>query len=1395
MATSATTDLRFRLLGPLEVVKGGEPLHLGGERQRGLLALLLLHANELVTTEQLVEQLFGANASEASVRAVRVAVSRLRRLLDEEILPTRPGGYVIYADPSQLDVAEFEALVIGGRGALERGDPTSAAMSFRSALALFRGPPLADLALLDFVQPEVRRLEELRLSALMDRIDADLALGRGGELVAELEALVQAHPFQERLRGQLMLALYRSGRQSDALEAYRRTRSLLADELGLEPSRALQQLERSMLRHDAALDLPERARTVELTVCPFKGLATFEAADAFYFCGRERLITELIARLASGTFIGIVGPSGVGKSSLLRAGVLPALGAGALPGSADWRVVLVRPGADIEEALASGQRVVIAVDQLEEIFADDVSPAARSTFLAALERAAADPARQAVVLVTVRADFYGRFADHPVLADLLSQNQVYVRGLDREELKRAIEVPASRAGLELEQTLVDALVADTVGEAGALPLLQTTLLELWAAREGRVLRYDAYRSVGGLRGAVARLAEKTFAALPADDQTIARRVMLRLASGEEGALVRRRVALDELERVGGARRVVDALVAARLLTVDEGQVEISHEALLHEWPRYQSWLEDDRVGRRVHAHLTASAEDWEARGRDTADLYRGARLSAALELPGTDLSDHERDFLTASRSEAGRQLRLLRLVLVGIAALLAAAVVAGLVALHKSHNASSEARAALAGQLGAEAEVEPRIDRAMLLAREAIRIDRTTQTEGTLLATLLRSPAALATYTLPIDSRPNNIAVAPNGRYFVVTDNAGHLRFYSTRTHRQLRPATEGLGYVPLQVAFSPDGRRLLAIDWRGKHGPTYDVLDASSLRVVRRLRLDPWLRTHQPLFAQFGMFVSSGRTVLYVYGDPGEAWVDRWDLRSGKLVSRRPAGAGGIAGANLIEHGSVVAIATDRNTYLWRVTPWRLLATVPAPPGVKDAAAAITTDGRVAAFGTRTGSAIFVNLRTGKQTVGAAGHIGDVQNDAVSPDGRLFVTVGDDAKVIVWDTHTFRPLEILTGHGGRITCPAFSSDSRTLFTTSLDGSILEWDLGNARRFGRPFRYRGSVLDLGPLSPAAPPLAVAPGGKEFAVDTTADRVGLFSVGALAPRNTYSIVGGATALAWSRRGVLALGGQKGRIELVDDGAIRGLSGLAPPKGTSEAVESMAFSHLGDLVAASDGRNRGGKWTGVAEVWNVDGRRLARLRFDAPTWSVAFSPDGRELAVGLDDGRAVLIDTESGVVRRTISPQGGGVTAVAFGPPGTFATGTWAGIVQLWNPATGRERGHPVLAQPSPIASLDFDANGDTFSTTGGSDGTAKLWTTETLHQLGTAFQGDPSRWGTARFTPDNSHLIVVYDDGTGYVWPTTVSAWAAHACTVAGRNLTREEWRRYVPHHSYGSVCT
>ncbi len=263
--------------------------------------------------------------------------------------------------------------------------------------------------------------------------------------------------------------------------------------------------------------------------------------------------------------VGILGSSGVGKSSLLRAGVLPALSAGALPGSERWRQVLLRPGThpnaelgralagdrlgDVAGRLAPGERIVIAVDELEELFTLCEQEDERAAFGDQLAAGARDPERRALVVVSLRADFYGRLASYPRLAAMLSASRVLVGPMDRQDLARAIEPPAVRAGLEAERPLVEALVSDVAGEPGGLPLLSTALLQLWRARNGRVLRYDSYRASGGVRGAVARLAEDAYNQLSEGERRMTRGLMLRLASGENGTLARRRVPLGELERI------------------------------------------------------------------------------------------------------------------------------------------------------------------------------------------------------------------------------------------------------------------------------------------------------------------------------------------------------------------------------------------------------------------------------------------------------------------------------------------------------------------------------------------------------------------------------------------------------------------------------------------------------------------------------------------------------------------------------------------------------------------------------------------------------------------------------------------------------------------------------
>ena len=561
------SPLEFRLLGPLEVIGDeGTAIAIGTGRQRALLALLILRANELVSSDRLVEELWGAAPPATAPKMLHNQVSALRQALGRNgRLETRGSAYRLNVGPEERDLDRFEDLVARGRAA----EPEQAAEALRLALDLWRGAPLADLAFEPFAQTEILRLEERRWAAFEAWAEAELALGRHADLVAELEAAVAAQPLRERLHGALMLALYRCGRQADALEAYRRARHTLVEEIGVEPGADLRALQQAILDHDPALDplgdeeIAEIARSYGVAdagiavivekshgdaraarrkaaewaaaasagrtangraelraaeddlagdllarraldepeddvpspaVCPYMGLSPFDAAHAQYFFGRERLVAELVARLVGSPLLAVVGPSGSGKSSAVRAGLLPALASGALPGSERWSVRVIRPGAHPRVEPAD----LLVVDQFEEVFAVCRDAAERTAFLDALVE------HDGQVVLAVRADFYGQCATHERLARLVGAHQVLVGPMRRDELRRAIECPAERAGLSVEPALTDALVADVLDEPGGLPLLSAALLEQWRERDGLVMRHASYERTGGVRGAVGR---------------------------------------------------------------------------------------------------------------------------------------------------------------------------------------------------------------------------------------------------------------------------------------------------------------------------------------------------------------------------------------------------------------------------------------------------------------------------------------------------------------------------------------------------------------------------------------------------------------------------------------------------------------------------------------------------------------------------------------------------------------------------------------------------------------------------------------------------------------------------------------------------------------------------
>ena len=486
------------------------------------------------------------------------------------------------------------------------------------------------------------------------------------------------------------------------------------------------------------LSIPPRAAT-----CPYRGLIAFAAEDGDLFFGREEVVTSILERILDGGFMAVVGASGSGKSSLVRAGLVPAYRR-----VREGQVVVITPGtnpaAELERALAAGAPALLIVDQFEEVFTLCPDESARARFLDDLM-----DLREATsaVVIALRADFYGRCAVHPRLAAAVAEHQHLLGPMRSEELRRAIEGPARAGGLRLEAGLVDAMLADVEGEPGGLPLLSHALYESWGRRDGRVLTTAGYRAAGGVRGAIAQSAERVFLACSPQEKLLVRRLFLRLtALGETTEDTRRRVPLAELlpEEGGQAAAVLEQLAAARLLVVGDDSAEIAHEALIREWPRLRGWLADDREGLRTLRQLTTAARTWDDTGRNDADLYRGPRLAAALELPG-DLSRVEREFLDASNdaqarelTDARRRARRLRVLLAAVAAALVAALIAGSFALVQRGRARHTATVAQAGRLAAQSrEVAAKHpDLGLLLALEGDRLDDSVDARGALLGAL-----------------------------------------------------------------------------------------------------------------------------------------------------------------------------------------------------------------------------------------------------------------------------------------------------------------------------------------------------------------------------------------------------------------------------------------------------------------------------------------------------------------------------------------------------------------------------------------------------------------------------------------------------------------------------------
>jgi WD40 repeat protein len=1159
----------------------------------------------------------------------------------------------------------------------------------------------------------------------------------------------------------------------------------------------------------AAPDREDGAQT------PFVGLAAFDAGDAPFFFGRERLVATIVDRLCDEPLLALVGSSGSGKSSVLRAGVLPALARRhsfvpvlVRPGEHPARALEKALGGPIESAvaaLAPDVKLVLAIDQLEEVFTLCRDDDERDAFVSMLVEAAASGCLR--TLLAIRDDFLGSCAAIPSLAQLLGERVVLVGAMSRSDLEQTIVGPAARSGVGVETELVEELLADAGEEPGALPLLATTMRELWQAREGNTLTLRAYRAQGGLQGAIARRGEQTWSALGPDERERARRILLRLAeTGPSGEPVRRRVSRLELGADDDpvVAHAIDALIENRLLVQREGIVEVAHEALFREWPRLRTLLEQDSEGRVVRLALAEDAAAWSSAGRDTGDVYRGARLAGALEWSRgreAELNRVELEYLDAGRRLAMRSQRRLRIVIGVLAMLLALAVAAAVTAVDQRRSARAEARVALARQLGAESVSAPRLDQAMLLAREATELDPSGSTDGTLLTTLLRSPAALETFTVPLGTKPYRLDVTPDGRTLVVGDQQGRLRFYDTRTRREVGdPDTDVNGFLPID--YSRDGSLMLAAA-PGFPSPGLRLLDARSRRVEKLLPFD-YRYVHPPIdtgaVTPLGLSADE-RTAFFAYdltvdqaGTEGPAYLDVWDVLTGQRTTRS-LGSNDVVGAGFVGATDRVVTVTSTQIATWSLSPLRRLRTTPIGGGRLGGFAAVSPDGTtVAALRAAPSSLVFIDVRSGKVTPArGADATGGVLSVAFSPDGATVVTTGSAQKVVLWNAVTGAETDAFVGHGGATNSAVFTPDGRTLYSSSLDGAIFAWDIAGSRRFGRRLTLPSQPQQL-PNVPQAPPLAVSPGSSTFAMRDGAAQLALYAVATGARQALVGVrnEGRITALAWSPRGpLLAVGGLHGPLQLWSTAGrprvLRSLAGLG-------AVQAIAFSGDGRTVAAVDAED-GGK--GRLALWSTASGRPIRdsLRLRTAGTSVAFAPDGSLVAVGLENGQVDVVDGGTGLVARVIRPIGAFGVTVAFAPDGTLLTGSFAGIVQRWNAVSGAQLGRATRVTAGPVASISFGRGRTLFSASSLTGGDVGLWTIPSLQQFGSDFPGDPFVLTSARMTPDGRSLVVVFNDGGGYVWPLSPDGWEQRACAIAGRNFSRDEWAQFVGSRPYAKTCS
>ncbi len=1161
---------------------------------------------------------------------------------------------------------------------------------------------------------------------------------------------------------------------------------------------------------------PDLSTPLPVGECPYRGLLAFEPGDSAFFFGREEVAADIIGRLGSRRLLAVVGASGSGKSSVLRAGVVAAVLAGEVTGIAG--ATIVTPGADARPVVPDASDQLVVVDQFEELYTLCDDRARRDAFIDGLLSLGSP------VVIAVRADMYGQLSGHAELARAVAGNQVLLGAMSGSELERAVIEPARLAGLRLETGLVELILRDVAGEPGALPLLSHALRVTWEHRDGRTMTIEAYRESGGVASAIAQTADAVVESVPADQHGLMRNLFLRLTELGDGIEdSRRRVRIDELVPEDSTREKVEALLdrlaETRLITLGEGTAEVAHEVLIREWPTLRHWLEEDREGIRLHRSIGNAAQLWDAGDRDAGDLYRGTRLAAATEWAERhpdSLNAGERDFLDASvassRGEAERQTRVnrrLKVLLAGVLAMLVLAVVAGLFAVSQRSTARDAARKEAAQRLGAEALTVDRLDEALKRANAGNALDDSPATRSNLLRVLLRGPGAIGVLNGDGDEIAG-IATSPDESMVAIEDVGGDVTVFDVATRTRLARYKAQVEIGGLQFSPASDRLAIIGADLRGsRREGRLQVIDPRSGELVASAPIP----LPAPDYLVGGSFAADGKTIAVIefsYESDTPVNLRRFDAISGSAIGRGrrvPGMVGAFTSLPATPDGRLLYVG-DHATIAVDDTTLRVVRRYES--GARDGIAAV--GGMTLALLGERGEIRLLDLQSGQSRTMRGRQSDRAFSLAISPDGKTLATSDESAGVTIWDVASGRQLEILEGQEGEVYTLHLGEGGRTLYGAGRGTGAIVWDVTGARRLGAIFP---TGLVAIPEDYFPPAFSVSPSGNELAVARLDGKIDLIDAETLRTRRTIEAFDRtpATAIEYSPSGrLLAVAGMRGMLGLFDATTGERVGDyVSSPNGPcadpasnfgirrclERTIQVLTFVAEDRLVAASIG--------GVLRNWDLEGREVVGPPVRLPKFvtGLASSPDGSTIAVTYGYVNAAtgvaIIDAGNGERVADLTTPGQ-PRSVAFSPDGrTLAVGQTTGDVLFWETESWQGTDLAVT-HGGLILGVQFSPDGRTLATSN-DEGTIALWDATSGTQIGSVLPPVPNRvgppgppWNTSRFTPDGSRLFAVYDTGNAVRWELDPEAWRRHACSVAGGGLTREEWEEIVPDQEYRATC-